>query len=175
MKLLSLFLLLISLNCFSQETETLSWDAADINGKLELTIARRDFEKIYKKPDSIVTPDYMKECGAYDGDTYQYYYSKGLRYELDNGIMNFRHIVFLPKSGNSFTHKEAIFNEATTLKDFTKFFPDAEKWEDSYFEKEKGLTARQVPSPASDDESLWIFYFKKDRLYAIRWFFPCYG
>ncbi len=49
MKSIYFLLILITFSVNAQESETISWDEVRINGKLELTISKRDFETIYKK------------------------------------------------------------------------------------------------------------------------------
>jgi len=130
---------------------------------------------VYKKADSIVTPDYMKECGAYEEETFQYYYHKGLKYEMDNGVLNFRYVIFKPASPLYFTYKDMRFDGKTKAKDFDKIFPEAENWESNEFENMTRLKAKKVDSNIPDDDSSWIFYFKNGLLVAIQWFYPCYG
>lgn len=168
-----IIVLLISISAFAQEVKTISWDESSVNGKLPLTILKREFEAEHKKADSIVTPDYMQECGSYEEDTYQYYYYKGLKYELDNGVLNFRKLVFRPKSGFFFKHKDFRFDEKTTLKDFEKQYPKGETY-DADLGKLKKLKVIVLPTTDPDNEE-WRFYFNKGLLVAVECHLPCYG
>ena len=168
-----LLLLFITFSTFAQNVKTIQWEESSVNGKLPLTILKREFEAVHKKADSIVTPDYMKECGSYDDDTYQYYYYKGLKYELDNGVLNFRQLIFLPKTGFFFKSKDLRFDEKTTLKDFEKQYPGAETY-DADLGKFKKLKVIALPTTDPDNEQ-WHFYFNKGMLIAVECHLPCYG
>lgn len=172
MKYIFLFLFM-SITSFAQEVKAISWEESNINGKFPLTILKREFEAVHKKADSIITPDYMLECGSYDEDTYQYYHYKGLKYELDNGVLNFRQLVFQPKAGFFFKHKEFRFDEKTTLKDFEKQYPGGETY-DADLGKFKKLKVIVLPTTDPDNEE-WRFYFNKGLLVAIECALPCYG
>jgi len=172
MKFFTYLLFLLSLPAFAQ-TETISWDDATISNKLTLTIAKREFDKIYKKADSIIKPDYSKVCGADADSSFEYVYYKGLMFEMDNGIMNFREINLspAPKAPLFFVHKGITFNGNTKLADVQKLFPNAAAAiQDSEDKTYKIL--KLEPAEAGDD-SEWFFYFKNGKLAIIECKFSC--
>lgn len=164
-------LLLVPVTLLAQTAESITWDDANINDKLPLTINKRDFEKVYKKADSIVTPDYEKICGADESSNFQYYYYKNLQYEMDNGIMNFRKITFSKKAGLYFTYKGQRFDTSTRISDLKALFPNAVK----ETEGGKNEPNKYLLLDSSDqlDDSEWRFTFKNGYLEAIECFFPC--
>lgn len=168
MKLIYFFLTLITFSANAQ-IEALNWDEARINGKLDLTISKRDFEAVYKKADKIVTPDYADICGTDEDSNFQYYYYKGLQYELDNGIMNFRKITFDKKSAFFFSYKDKKFDANTKLDDFKALFPEAVKSVD----KNAPEAGFLLSSGSELDDNLWRFTFNKGVLVSIESFFPC--
>ncbi|RWW92070.1 hypothetical protein [Flavobacterium cerinum] len=164
-------LLLVPAALFAQTSESITWDDATINDKLSLTINKRDFEKVYKKADSIVTPDYENICGTDESSNFQYYYYKNLQYELDNGIMNFRQITFSKKTGLYFTYKGQRFDASTRLSDLKALFPNTVKETESG----KNEPYKYILLGSSDqlDDSEWRFTFKNGYLKSIECFFPC--
>lgn len=170
MKFLYLLLLLPTV-LFSQNDDAISWDDATINDKLTLTISKRDFEKVYKKADSIVTPDYNNICGTDESSNFQYYHYKGLQYELDNGIMNFRRITFNKKSGMYFTYKGKRFDASTKLNDLKEVFPNTVK--DIESEKKEQYKYILIEPADKADDSEWRFTFKNGYLESVECFFPC--
>jgi len=172
MKFFTYLLLFFSLSAFAQ-TETITWDDATISNKVTLTIAKRDFDKIYKKADSIIKPDYSKICGTDADSNFEYVYYKGLKFEMDNGIMNFRYITLstAPKAPLYFAYKGINFTGNTKLADVQKLFPNAgADLEDS--ENKVYKTLKLNPAEAGD-ESEWLFYFKNGMLAAIECKFSC--
>lgn len=169
MKSLYFLFALIAFSANAQQTEALNWDDARINGKLELTISKRDFEYTYKKADKIITPDYTDICGTDQDSNFQYYYYKDLQYELDNGIMNFMQINFSKKSTFFFTYKDKRFDGNTKLDDLKSLFPEAVK----SAEKDKAETSFLLGSGTALDDNLWRFTFKNGLLVAIEYFSQC--
>lgn len=169
MKYLYFLLTLITFSANAQQNEAVDWNEALINGKLELTISKRDFEATYKKADSIITPKYEDICGTDEDSNFQYYYYKGLKYELDNGIMNFRQVIFSKKSPFSFTYKGQKLDGTTKLDDVAKLFPDAIKNVD----RTQKETSIRLGSADVMDDSDWRFTFKNGYLIMIECFFPC--
>lgn len=169
MKLIYFLLALITFSANAQQKEALNWDEARINGKLELTISKRDFEAVYKKADKIVTPDYAEICGADQDSNFQYYYYKELQYELDNGIMNFMQLTFSKKSTFFFTYKDKKLDGSTKLDDMKSLFPEAVKSAEKN-DKETGFV---VMSASDVDDNLWRFTFKNGLLASIEYFVQC--
>ena len=169
MKLIYFFMGTLAFSANAQQTEAINWDEVRINGNLELTISKRDFEKIYKKADSIITPDYSQICGTDADSNFQYYYYKGLVYELDNGIMNFRKLTLSKKSTISFTYKGQKLDGTTRLEDLKALFPEAVKETGNT----KGETSLLLDSADAMDDSNWRLTFKNGYLTEIECFFPC--
>ncbi|PZR21213.1 MAG: hypothetical protein DI539_08540 [Flavobacterium psychrophilum] len=168
MKLIYFFITLIALSANAQ-TETLNWDDARINGKMELTISKRDFEAIYKKADKIVTPDYTEICGSDEDSKFQYYYHKNLQFELDNGIMNFMKMTFSKKDTFFFSYKDRKFDGNTTLNDLKTLFPEAV----INTEKDSAEATFLLGSGTPLDDNLWRFTLKNGILISIEYFSQC--
>jgi hypothetical protein len=172
MKYFYLLLLLVSFTSFSQSVETLSWDAASLNDKVKLTLRKTEFEAIYKKADSIVTPKPGETCGTEEELDAKFYFYKGVKFELDNGILNFRRIDFTARKGMYLSYKGTKFNENYTLATLRGQFPGA--WSVTP-EQQPGETLQMVklkPELATEDFE-WHFYFNKGKLQAIECWFPC--
>lgn len=169
MKSFYFLLALISFSANAQQTEAINWDDARINGKLELTISKRDFEAIYKKADKIVTPDYADICGTDADSNFQYYHYKELQYELDNGIMNFMQVTFSKKNTFYFTYKGQKFDGNTKIDDLKGLFPEAVKTT----QKDTPETGFLLGSGSELDDNMWRFTFKNGLLASIECFFPC--
>lgn len=151
------------------QIEKINWDEARINEKMELTISKRDFESIYKKADSIITPRYEDICGTDEDSRFQYYHYKGLQYELDNGIMNFMQITFSRKSTFFFTYKGKRIDGTTKLDDLKALFPEAVN---NAVDHNAG-TDLLLSSDSDIDDNLWRFTFKNGLLVSIAYFAQC--
>lgn len=177
MKLLKLVLLFISISLSAQEKETITWDEATINNKLTLTVSKQEFDRIYKKADSIVTPKYEDICGTDADSNFQYVYYKGVQFEMDNRILNFRKITFSKKSPVFFSLKTVKFDGNITLNAFKKFFSNVTSGlnEDQLKALETTTDAPPVVILPSEtgEEYQWLFYFSKGKLSAIECNFPC--
>ena len=169
MKSIFFLLALIGFSANAQQKEVINWDEARINGKLELTISKRDFEAVYKKADKIVTPDYTEICGTDADSNFQYYYYKDLQYELDNGIMNFMQINFMKKSTFFFTYKDKRFDGNTRLEDLKTLFPEAVM----SAVKDNDGTGFLLGTGSDIDDNLWRFTFKNGLLVSIEYFAQC--
>ncbi len=170
MKYIYLLLFLATFSVQAQDNETLSWDAADINGKLKLTTTKREFDAIYKKADSIVSPNPKETCGTEEELAAKFLHYKGLKFEMDNGVLNFRRIDFTKKKGMIFNYKGTKFNENSTLQSFTKAFPILA----SQYEMNKDGNQMIVIKPEDIDGGFeWRFYFSKGRLALIECYFRC--
>lgn len=169
MKLIIFLFALISLSANAQQKEAINWDEARINGKMELTISKREFEAVYKKADKIVTPDYNEICGSDEDSNFQYCHYKNLQYELDNGIMNFMKITFSKKDSFFFTYKDKRFDSTTTLNDLKTLFPEAVM----SAEKDKDETSILLGSATNMDDNLWRFTLKNGLLVSIEYFSQC--
>lgn len=158
-----------NLSIFRTAGRNFSWDAANVNDKLTLTINKRDFDAIYKKADSIVSPRPEETCGTDEELAAKFLYYKGVKFEMDNGVLNFRRIDFAKKKGMYVNYKGTKFNESYTLDNFIKLFLVA-----SLSVQEKSgmkMIALKPEDTTSDFE--WHFYFSKGRLNSIECWFPC--
>lgn len=173
MKALNLLLLLLSLPLFSQDIETLSWDEAMINDRIKMTISKADFDKRYKKADSIAAPKAGEICGREEEATVKMVYHKGARYELDNGIMNFRSVDFTKNRNTYFSIKNDWFDRTTTLKSFSKTYPGAAAYIEDVEGEEGELLEMITLLPDTAEDYEWRFYFKDDKLKSIECYFPC--
>ncbi|WP_294824349.1 hypothetical protein [uncultured Flavobacterium sp.] len=173
MKAFTLLFLIFSLQLFSQDIETLSWDEARISDKVPMTISKTDFDKRFKKADSITAPRQDEICGREEEAAIKMVHYKGAKYELDNGIMNFRSVDFTKNRNTYFSIKDDWFDRTTTLKSFSKTYPGAAEYiEDVEGEQDELLeVVTLLPDTAEDYE--WRFYFKDDRLKLIECAFPC--
>lgn len=172
-KIILLLTFIMAISACAQQKEIIDWDKATINNKLTLTINKRDFEKIYKKADSIVKPDYSKICGTDADSKFRYVYYKGAMFEEDNGVMNFRHIIFSKKNGMFFTTNGRKFDSTTSSKDIAELFPISFNTnEDAQFGDLKNLRAVTIASENADG-ALWHLYFSKGMLVAIEAHFEC--
>lgn len=178
MKFFTCLLLFVSLCLQAQEKETISWDNATISNKLTLTISKRDFNKIYKKADSIVTPDYTDACNTDDDNNFKYLYYKGTKFEMDNGILNFRKITFSKKAPMFFMHKGIRYDGTMTVTAFSKLFPVAIADLDE--NKFKALQTETDPDPViiaayeENTEYEWLFSFSNGKLISIECYFSCF-
>lgn len=174
--LLSVFILLFSLLSSSQENDELfSWETAKVNNKIPLTLTFKEFENVYRrKADSIAAPLPDQTCGTEDEKKVKMVYHKGIRYEMDNGVLNFREIDFSAKKNMYFQQKDDWFDHTTTLKSFSKTYPIAASQIEEEQDDEEGSWSVITLLPLEKDaDCLWLFYFKKGKLRKIRCEFSC--
>lgn len=170
MKHIQFLLLFFSVSLFAQETETFSWDAATINDKLHLTIRKNEFDAIYKKADSIAAPQPRETCGTEEELAAKFLHYKGVTFELDNGILNFRKIDFSKKKAMSLLYKGTKFNENFTLEAYRKLFPQSAA---NLEETEGGLQLAILKPDENTNDFEWRFYFGKGKLVKAECWFPC--
>ncbi len=169
MKYIYLLLLAVTFTSFAQETETFSWDAATVNDKLQLTIRKSEFDAIYKKADSIAAPRPGETCGTEEELAAKFLHYKGVKFELDNGILNFRSIDFRKKKGMYLSYKGTKFNENYSLDTFKKQYPVAAE---TFVHKLDTHIATLKPEQEGS-EFEWKFYFTKGKLDLIICAFRC--
>jgi hypothetical protein len=173
MKLHYLFLL-FGFSLFAQDVETLSWDKAMINEKVPMTISKADFDKIYKKTDSITAPLPDQVCTAEEAADAKMLYYKGVRYELNNGMLNFRSIDFSKRKNMYFSHKDDWFDQSTTLKTLVRDYPVACSLVEDYITEDGEEFEMVVFFPEkSSDKFEWRFFFKNGRLHSIEAWLYC--
>ncbi|KGO93018.1 hypothetical protein [Flavobacterium subsaxonicum] len=172
MKLLLYFLFFTSLTALAQNNQAINWDDATVNNKLTLTIAKRDFEAIYKKDYTLTNPTEFETCGTPDEANVKMLHYKDVTFEVDNNMLNFRSIVFDRKFTSSFTHKGIRFDQNTTWEAFLKTFPDSEKTKETEALADGTYTIVTVPETPAEGE--WEFRFKAGKLAAVHYMFSCY-
>jgi len=166
-------LFILTLTCYGQD-ETFSWETAKVSNKLPLTVPYGEFQKIYKKADSIAAPLPGQTCGTADEANVKMLYYKGARYEMDNGIMNFRELDFAPRKNMYFQQKDDWFDHTTTLKSFSKTYPDAALiMVTEYDENEVEWQIISLLPPEAEADCEWKFYFKANKLQRIVCEFSC--
>lgn len=174
MKFFTHLLILFSLPTLAQEVKTISWDEAKISDRIELTISKADFDKRYKKADSIAAPRVNETCGTEDEANVKMVFYKGVKFELANGILNFRSVNFAKRKGMYFSIKDDWFDHTTTLKSFKKTYPEAASYIEDY-ENEDGETMEMIMLlPDKTDENYeWRFFFDGGKLHSIECVFAC--
>lgn len=175
MKYIYYLILLCSLPVLGQQdAETISWDEASINDKIKLTISKAEFDKRFKKADSIVEARPDDICGLDTGAVVQMVYYKGAKFELDNGIMNFRSVDFTKSRNIWFSIKDDWFDRTTTLRSFAKSFPEAASFIEEYTADDGEVYDMITILPADPGEEYeWRFYFFDDKLHAMECWFYC--
>jgi hypothetical protein len=174
--ILTVFIVLLSSLSFSQENdEFISWETAKVNNKIPLTLTLKELENVYKrKADSIAAPLPDQVCGTEDEKNAKMVYHRGVRYEMDNGVMNFREIDFSVRKNMFFQHKDDWFDSTTTLKNFARVYPVAASQAEEEEDEEDGPWSIVTLFPKEKDaDCLWLFYFKKGKLRKIRCEFSC--
>lgn len=157
----------------AQDNELFSWETGKVNNKIPMTVSLKEFEKMYKKADSITVPLPSQVCGNEENVKMVYY--KGARYELDNGIMNFRELDFSARKNMYFQQKDDWFDHTTSLKSFSKTYPVAATQIETEDDPETGeiFDVIGLLPLEKDADCLWMFYFKKERLVKIKCEFSC--
>jgi hypothetical protein len=173
MKYIFYLLLIFSLPIFGQGIETISWDEAKINDKITMTISKVDFDKRFKKADSITAPKADEICGREEEATVKMVHYKGARYELDNGIMNFRSVDFTKNRNTYFSIEGDWFDRTTSLKSFTRTYPEAAAFIEDVDDGDGDILEMITLLPDNAENYEWRFYFRDDRLRSIECWFPC--
>jgi hypothetical protein len=174
MKLLIYLILLFALPVFAQDVKTISWEEARINDRIELTITKAEFDKRYKKTDSIAAPRPNETCGTENKAYVKMLFYKGVKFELDNGILNFRSVNFARRKGMYFSIDGDWFDHTTTLKSFKKTYSEAANYIED-FENEDGETMEMITllPEKSEDRYEWRFFFDDGKLHSIECVFTC--
>ncbi|MEL1244088.1 hypothetical protein AAEO56_07450 [Flavobacterium sp. DGU11] len=174
MKYLLYIILFLSLPIFSQDIEGISWDEAKISDKMTLTLSKAEFDKRFKKADSITDPTDKEICGREEEATVKMVHYKGAKFELDNGIMNFRSIDFTKNRNTWFSIKDNWFDRTTTLKSFTKDFPASASFVEDVTDADGDILEMVAILPKGTTEDYeWRFYFRDEKLIFLECWFPC--
>lgn len=169
-----IIIIIFSLPVFSQQRQYIVWEEARLNDRIALTMSLKEFEKRYKKPDSIAIPKPDELCGVKNVANAKLYYYKGAEYLLDGDNLNFRSIDFSKRRNMYFSIKEDWFDHTTTLKIFAKSFPEESEFIEDY-ESDNGQEFERIII-LPEDLALnyaWFFYFKDNKLHSIECIFTC--
>lgn len=151
--------------------ESLSWKEATVSNKIPLTVSKADFDKRYKA-DSISVPEPAETCGR-DVNSQIINY-KGVKYELSNGVLNFRKIDFRKRRNMWLAFENDWFDHTTTLKNFMKTYPDAAALMDEHEDEDGNIYELISIMPGEDKKDFeWHFYFQNGKLQFIECFLYC--
>jgi hypothetical protein len=167
MKILNCLILLFSLSVFAQDDESISWKEARISDKIEMTLSKADFDKRYKQADSIVASQPGETC-ALDEEAVKMLHYKGIKFEMSNGMLNFRSVDFSKRKGTYFSISDNWFDHTTTLKSFIKTYPYSSEYiaDETTPDGDIMDMITILPKDASD-EFEWRFYFNNGKLHSI--------
>ena len=170
MKLLY-FLLLISFSALAQDIEALSWKEGRLNNRLDLSLTKKEYDKLYKQPDSIMAPNAGETCTT--GDVKMLYH-KGAKYELVNDMLSFRSIDFRKNSHTFLSFKNDWFDHTTTLKSFKKTYPGASEFMEDFITDDGDVFDMISLLPKGEPDNFeWLFYFNDGKLVIIECLFTC--
>ena len=171
MKLLYVLFLLAGCSAFSQNIEALSWKEARLNNRLDLTVTKKEYEKLYRVPDSLMAPEDGETCTK--GDVKMLYH-KGAKFELVNDVLSFRSIDFTKNSHTFLSFKYDWFDHTTTLKSFRKTYPVASEFMEDFIAADGDVydMISLLPKDTPDNYE-WLFYFNNGKLVMIECLFVC--
>lgn len=171
MRLLLYVFMLLPFSMFSQDIEALSWKEATVSNKISLTIPKAEFDKKYKT-DSISIPEANETCRTDESTRIINY--KGAKFELIDGVLNFRKIDFRKRRNTWLAFENDWFDHTTTLKSFQKTYPGAAAMANEY-EDDEGNVFELITVLAKGDKKdfEWHFYFADDKLQFIECFLYC--
>ncbi|MFP9113783.1 hypothetical protein ACLI1A_07555 [Flavobacterium sp. RHBU_3] len=174
MKLKILLILLLPIFAGAQNNELFSWQTGKVSNKIPMHLTLAEFEKVYKKADSITTALPEQLCNNETDKNGQMLYYKGARYLLVNGTLSFRELDFSPRKNMYFQQKDDWFDHTTTLKSFGKTYPDAAALVDTEDDgTDEPWEIISLLPEEKDINCLWMFYFKKGKLRKIKCEFSC--
>lgn len=148
--------------------EVFQTDHALLNNKLHLNTNLRQFEILWGKPDSIITPDYNEICAAGFEEDFQYLFKDGSAFEIFKDSILFGEILF---EGNNFiTYSGVTLNKHTTLSDIKHLFPQAVK-QAGYEGTPEAIKLRDTAN--KDSDSSILLFFREGKLERLVNFIPC--
>lgn len=152
----------------------LAWDSVKLNGTIPMLYSFKTTEEKLGKADSIVTPNYEDVSSSFfNGKNFKYSYFKGITFEKSNDTIAFSSIDFTKNPAAYFGNDHIRLNNATTLSDFKKIFPNAT--DDSLSVLGIGKTrAVSLAISKKETEDKWLFIFKEDgsKLLRIEYWIP---
>ena len=172
MKISTCLFLLLSFSMFAQNKETISREEARINDKIKLSLPYAEFIERYRAADSTATP-YAGETCSKNPDVKMVYY-RGITFELDNGTLTFKAIDFSKKKHMYMSTSIDWFDHTTSLKSFTKNYPEESEFIEDY-ETEDGEALKRIILMPDDlaENYEWWFFFKNNKLKSIECHYIC--
>lgn len=170
--ILLFFLLILPAN--AQQNEGITWEEASINDKIKLSVSLTDFEKRYKKADSI-TNGYIYNCTEKTETETKFYHYKGVTFELKNSMLHFRSIDFSVRKAMYFAIEGDWFDHTTSLKSFHRSFPEQAHFVEDVYDEVTDEEYQQViifPRNLTEDYE-WEFNFKNGKLHSIKFVENC--
>jgi len=172
MKIITCLFLFFSLSMFAQNKETISREEARINDKIKLSLPYAEFIDRYKAADSTATP-YAGETCSKNPDVKMIYY-KGVTFELDNETLSFKAIDFSKRRSMYLSTPIDWFDHTTTLKNFTKNYPEESEFIEDYETEDGEELKRIILNPTDLAENYeWWFFFKNNKLKSVECHFIC--
>lgn len=156
--------------------QNIPWDSIEVfqiehallNNKLHLNTNLRQFEALWGKPDSIITPNYNEICAAGFEEDFQYLFKDGSTFEIFKDSILLGEIFF---TGNNFiTYKGVTLNRHTTLADIIRLFPHAVK-QAEYEGTPEEIKLRDTAN--KDSDSSILLFFREGKLERLVNFIPC--
>lgn len=167
MRYLFYIMLFACMPAFGQNDETISRDEARINDKITMTFSKAEFDRRFKKADSITTEDI---CGR----AAKMLYYKGAKYELDGETMKFRSVDFSKNRNTYFSIENDWFDHTTTLKSFSRTYPASASFIEDADDTDGDILDMIVLLPAeANSDCEWRFFFKNEKLKSIECWVPC--
>lgn len=171
MRILLYILIFFPLSLLAQDIESLSWKEATVSNRIPLTIPKAEFDRKYKT-DSISVPEPEETCGR-DADA-KIINHKGVKYELNDGVLSFRKIDFRKRRNMWLAFENDWFDHTTTLKSFQKTYPNAAAMADEYEDEDGNVYELISLLPTKDKNDFeWHFYFANGKLQFIECFLYC--
>lgn len=174
MRIFICLFLLFAMPLLAQDNEGISWNESSINDKIKLTISHEEFIQRYKKADSIVDAVASDLCPGKDAAAIKMLYYRGVKFELENGMLNFRSIDFSKRKAMYFAIDGDWFDHTVSLKMIAKSFPEASQFIEDHETDEGEQFKRLIVFPRDLSQSYeWIFDFKNGRLRSIEYHDGC--
>lgn len=149
-----------------EKIEVFDFSRSVVDKHLPLYGPRQQFEALWGKADSLVTPDYEEVCGAQFDDEFSYYYRHGSRFELCRDSIVCDKYVFSPTAVIS--SGKISLSAATTWEQARKLFPMAARQADN-----EGSTEMLMLRESPDGDAGLQLQFRNGKLYSISYNLPC--
>lgn len=157
---------------FAQSKETISREEARINDKIKLSLPYNEFIERYKAADSTANALPGETCSKSQDVKLIYY--RGVTFELENETLNFKAIDFSKRRNMYVSTPSDWFDHTTSLKNFTKTYPEESEFIEDYETEEGEELKRIILNPTDLAENYeWWFFFKSNKLKSIECHFIC--